>query len=41
MDRAFAVHAGGRGFDSHRRHMSERFSDEIDQDIRTQYALSW
>ena len=25
MDRVFAVHAGNRGFDSHRRHMSERF----------------
>ena len=25
MDRVFAVHAGSRGFDSHRRHMSERF----------------
>ena len=25
VDRVFAVHAGSRGFDSHRRHMSERF----------------
>ena len=25
MNRVFAVHAGSRGFDSHRRHMSERF----------------
>ena len=25
VDRVFAVHAGGRGFNSHRRHMSERF----------------
>ena len=25
MDRVFAVHKGSRGFDSHRRHMSERF----------------
>ena len=41
MDRVFAVHAGSRGFDSHRRHMSDDFSDPIDQDIRTQCALSW
>ena len=26
MDRVFVVHAGSRGFDFHRRHMSERFS---------------
>ena len=26
-------HAGSRGFDSHRGHMSERFSDPVDQDI--------
>ena len=25
VDRVFAVYAGSRGFDSHRRHMSERF----------------
>ena len=25
MDRALALHAGSRGFDSHRGHMSERF----------------
>ena len=25
LDRMFAVHAGSRGFDSHRRHMSELF----------------
>ena len=25
VDRVFAIHAGSRGFDSHRRHMSERF----------------
>ena len=25
MNRVFAVHAGSRGFDSYRRHMSERF----------------
>ena len=25
VDRVFVVHAGSRGFDSHRRHMSERF----------------
>ena len=25
MDRVLALHAGSRGFDSHRRHMSERF----------------
>ena len=25
VDRVFALHAGSRGFDSHRRHMSERF----------------
>ena len=38
VDRVFAVHAGSRGIDSHRRHMSERFSDPIDQVIRTQCA---
>ena len=26
VDRVFALHAGSRGFDSHRGHMSERFS---------------
>ena len=41
MDRVLALHAGSRGFDSHRGHMSERLSDPIDQDIRTQCALSW
>ena len=41
MDRVLALHAGSQGFDSHRGHMSERFSDPIDQDIRTQWALSW
>ena len=40
-DRVLAVHAGSRGFDSQRRHMSERFSDPLDQDIRTQCALRW
>ena len=25
VDRVFAAHTGSRGFDSHRRHMSERF----------------
>ena len=25
LDRVFAVHAGNRGFDSHRRYMSERY----------------
>ena len=35
------VNAGSRGFDSHRRHMSERFSDPTHQDVRTQCALSW
>ena len=25
VDRVFAVHAGSRGFDSHRRHVPERF----------------
>ena len=25
VDRVFAVHAGSKGFDSHQRHMSERF----------------
>ena len=25
VDRVFTVHAGNRGFDSHRRHMFERF----------------
>ena len=41
VDRVLALHAGSRGFDSHRGHMSERFTDPIDQDIRTQWALSW
>ena len=42
VDRVFAVHAGIRGFDSHWRHMSERFFfDQIDQNICTQCALSW
>ena len=36
VNRVLALHAGSRGFDSHRGHMSERFSDPIDQDIRTQ-----
>ena len=36
VDKVLALHAGSRGFDFHRRHMSERFSDPIDQDIRTQ-----
>ena len=41
VDRVFAVHTGSRGFDSHRREMSDRFFDPIDQNIRTQCALSW
>ena len=41
MDRAFAVHADSRGFDSHQLNMSNDFPDPIDQDIRTQCALSW
>ena len=41
VDRVLALHAGSRGFDSTRGHMSERFSDPVDQDIRTQWALSW
>ena len=41
VDRVLALYAGSRGFDSHRGHMSERFSRSIDQDIRTQWALSW
>ena len=39
VDRLFAVHAGSRVLDSHRRHFSESlndFSDPTDQDI-----LSW
>ena len=38
VDRVFAVHAGSRGFDFHRWHMYERFSDPINQDI---CALRW
>ena len=34
----FTVHARSGGFDSHRRN---DFSDPVDQDICTQYALSW
>ena len=41
VDKVFAFLAGSREFDSHRRHMSERLSDPIDQDIRTQCALNW
>ena len=41
VDRVLALHTGSWGFDSHRGHMSERFSNPIDQDIRTQWALSW
>ena len=41
VDRVLALHVGSRGFDSHRGHISEDFSDPIDQDIRTQWALSW
>ena len=41
VDRVFALHAGSRGFDSHQGHMSEDFSDPKDQDICTQWALSW
>ena len=36
VDRVLALHVGSRGFDSHRGHISEDFSDPIDQDIRTQ-----
>ena len=36
VDRVFTLHAGSRGFDSHGEQMSERFSDPMDQDIRTQ-----
>ena len=42
MDRVFAVHAGSRGSNSHQRaHVLTIFFDPIDQDIRTQCALSW
>ena len=41
VDSVFVVKAGSRGFDSLRRHVSERFSDPIDQDIRTKCTLSW
>ena len=34
MDRVLALHAESRGFDSHRGHMSEDFSDPIDQAVR-------
>ena len=36
VGRVFAVQTGNRGFDSHRRQMSEQFSDPMDQDTRTQ-----
>ena len=42
MDRVLTLHAGSRGFDSHRGHMSERFfRSNRPSDIRTQWALSW
>ena len=41
MDRVLALHAGSRGIDSHRGTCPNDFSDPIDQDIRTQWALSW
>ena len=36
-----ALYTGSRGFDSHRGTCPYDFSDPIDQDIRTQLALSW
>ena len=36
VDRMLALHAGSRGFDSHRGTCPNDFSDPIDQDIRTQ-----
>ena len=36
MDRVLVLHAGSRGFESHRGTCLNDFSDLIDQDIRTQ-----
>ena len=36
VDKVFAVHAGNRGFDSHRRQSPSDISDLVHQDIRTQ-----
>ena len=41
VDRVFGVHAGSRGFDSHRGTFLNNFSSPIDQDMHTQCALSW
>ena len=35
VDWVLALHAGSRGFDSHRGTCPNNFSDPIDQDIRT------
>ena len=36
VDRVLALHAGSRGFDSHRGTCPNDFSDPVDQDTRTQ-----
>ena len=41
MDRVFAVHTGSQGLDSNWQHVRTIFSNPIDKDIHTQYALSW
>ena len=41
VDRVFAVHAGSREFDSHRRHMSERFFISNRPGYPHQCALNW
>ena len=41
MDRVLALYAGSWGFDSHRGTCPNVFPHPIDQDIRTQWALSW
>ena len=41
VDRVFAVYAESRGFDSHRRHMSERFFRSNRPGFRNQCTLSW
>ena len=41
VERVLVIHAGNRGFDSQRGTCPNDFSDPVDQDIRTQCALSW
>ena len=45
VDSVFAVHAGSRGFDFHRRHMAQQFfrynRPGYPHPVRTQRALNW